>query len=228
MFNPSQRAGARRRLAGQGAKRRARMDDGTVRAMSLGSGGSSLVDTAYDRLRTIRTRHQVRWNGCCRRTGTRSLTSPPGPASSPGRWPPPQPRAGSSPSSRTGEWRPCCVRQRRRSGSWPGVGEAVPLRDESADGLFISSAWHWMDPPLAVPEIARVLRDGGRLRADLDQPGPRGRLAARTRPARVSPSGTSTISTARRPARRNRQIDLPDGQPVQRRRDGRASPTAGP
>jgi SAM-dependent methyltransferase len=43
-----------------------------------------------------------------------------------------------------------------------GLGEAIPLRAESADGLFISSAWHWMNPALAVPEIARVLRDGGR------------------------------------------------------------------
>jgi SAM-dependent methyltransferase len=43
-----------------------------------------------------------------------------------------------------------------------GLGEAIPVRDDSADGLFISSAWHWMDPPRAVPEIARVLRDGGR------------------------------------------------------------------
>lgn len=29
--------------------------------------------------------------------------------------------------------------------------------------MFVSSAWHWLDPGLAVPEIARVLRDGGRL-----------------------------------------------------------------
>jgi SAM-dependent methyltransferase len=43
-----------------------------------------------------------------------------------------------------------------------GVGEAIPLRTASADGLFISSAWHWMDPVIAAPEIARVLRDGGR------------------------------------------------------------------
>lgn len=44
-----------------------------------------------------------------------------------------------------------------------GRGEAIPLRDASADGVFISSAWHWLDPDRAVPEIARVLRDGGRL-----------------------------------------------------------------
>jgi SAM-dependent methyltransferase len=43
-----------------------------------------------------------------------------------------------------------------------GLGEALPLRDGCADGLFISAAWHWMTPERAVPEIARVLRDGGR------------------------------------------------------------------
>ncbi len=44
----------------------------------------------------------------------------------------------------------------------PGRGESMPLPDASADAVFVSSAWHWMDPSLAVPEIARVLRDGGR------------------------------------------------------------------
>jgi SAM-dependent methyltransferase len=43
-----------------------------------------------------------------------------------------------------------------------GTGEAIPLSDASADGVFISSAWHWLDPERAIPEIARVLRDGGR------------------------------------------------------------------
>jgi len=43
-----------------------------------------------------------------------------------------------------------------------GWGEAIPLPEASADGVFISSAWHWMDPERTVPEIARVLRDGGR------------------------------------------------------------------
>lgn len=44
-----------------------------------------------------------------------------------------------------------------------GTGEALPLRDASADAVLISSAWHWLDPVRAVPEIGRVLRDGGRL-----------------------------------------------------------------
>jgi SAM-dependent methyltransferase len=43
-----------------------------------------------------------------------------------------------------------------------GTGEAIPLPDASLDGVFVSSAWHWMDPDLAIPEIARVLRGGGR------------------------------------------------------------------
>jgi SAM-dependent methyltransferase len=44
-----------------------------------------------------------------------------------------------------------------------GTGESIPLDDASVDALFVSSAWHWLDADLAVPEIARVLRDGGRL-----------------------------------------------------------------
>jgi SAM-dependent methyltransferase len=51
----------------------------------------------------------------------------------------------------------------------PGVevlaarGEDMPLQDASADGVFASSAWHWMDAERAVPEMTRVLRNGGRL-----------------------------------------------------------------
>jgi SAM-dependent methyltransferase len=43
-----------------------------------------------------------------------------------------------------------------------GRGEAIPLPDACVDAVFVSSAWHWMDPERAVPEISRVLRDGGR------------------------------------------------------------------
>lgn len=44
-----------------------------------------------------------------------------------------------------------------------GWGEAMPLPDGCADAVFVSTAWHWLDPVRAVPEIARVLRPGGRL-----------------------------------------------------------------
>lgn len=43
-----------------------------------------------------------------------------------------------------------------------GRGESIPLPDASADAVFVSSAWHWMDDERAVPEIGRVLRGGGR------------------------------------------------------------------
>lgn len=43
-----------------------------------------------------------------------------------------------------------------------GRGESIPLPDACADAVLIASAWHWMDPALAIPEIGRVLRDNGR------------------------------------------------------------------
>jgi SAM-dependent methyltransferase len=44
-----------------------------------------------------------------------------------------------------------------------GRGEDIPLPDASVDAVVIASAWHWLDPERAVPEIARVLRPGGNL-----------------------------------------------------------------
>jgi len=44
-----------------------------------------------------------------------------------------------------------------------GRGEDIPLPGGSVDAVVISAAWHWLDPDRAVPEIARVLRVGGRL-----------------------------------------------------------------
>jgi len=44
-----------------------------------------------------------------------------------------------------------------------GTGESIPLPDASVDTLVCAQAWHWVDPELAVPEAARVLRRGGRL-----------------------------------------------------------------
>jgi SAM-dependent methyltransferase len=44
-----------------------------------------------------------------------------------------------------------------------GRAEVIPLPDACADAVLVSTAWHWFDPGRAVPEIARVLVDGGRL-----------------------------------------------------------------
>jgi SAM-dependent methyltransferase len=49
----------------------------------------------------------------------------------------------------------------------PGVsrvaarGEELPFVSGAAGAIVISSAWHWLDPQRAWPEIARVIRPGG-------------------------------------------------------------------
>jgi SAM-dependent methyltransferase len=45
----------------------------------------------------------------------------------------------------------------------PGTAERLPLPDHSVDAVTIAQAWHWVDPPAASAEIARVLRPGGQV-----------------------------------------------------------------
>jgi SAM-dependent methyltransferase len=42
-----------------------------------------------------------------------------------------------------------------------GVGEAIPLRTKTMEAVVVAQAFHWFDPPVALAEIARVLRPGG-------------------------------------------------------------------
>ena len=44
-----------------------------------------------------------------------------------------------------------------------GTAEEIPLADNSVDAVLVGQAWHWVDPERAIPEVARVLRPGGRL-----------------------------------------------------------------
>ncbi len=44
-----------------------------------------------------------------------------------------------------------------------GRAEQLPATDASYDVVIAASAWHWVDEERAVPEVARVLRPGGRL-----------------------------------------------------------------
>jgi SAM-dependent methyltransferase len=88
-----------------------------------------------------------------------------------------------------------------------GRGEAIPLPDRAADLVTVSSAWHWLDPDRAVPEIARVLRDGGRLAIIWTRMAHDERLPPLDwRALGVRPGDTTRV-------RRQREVRLPEGAP---------------
>jgi SAM-dependent methyltransferase len=44
-----------------------------------------------------------------------------------------------------------------------GTAEHIPLPSDCVDAVVVASAWHWVEPVAAIPEIARILRPGGTL-----------------------------------------------------------------
>jgi len=98
-----------------------------------------------------------------------------------------------------------------------GQGEAIPVPDASADGVFVSSAWHWLDPGAAVPEIARVLRDGGRLGVIWTGRDRRAEwmteLEVLRRPRAAQPGGPGESASPR--PRRRHNVTLPDDAPFE-------------
>lgn len=55
-----------------------------------------------------------------------------------------------------------------------GHGEEIPVADASAQGVFASSSWHWMDPVPTLAEIHRVLAPNGVFGAVWTGPDPDG------------------------------------------------------
>ena len=93
-----------------------------------------------------------------------------------------------------------------------GWGEAIPVPDASADGVFVSSAWHWLDHERAVPEIARVLRDGGRLGV-IWTTRDRGVDWVAELDVLHRPDVAPSVSEARSHMRRRHEVVLPDAAP---------------
>jgi SAM-dependent methyltransferase len=94
-----------------------------------------------------------------------------------------------------------------------GRGEAMPLPDGGADAVFVSTAWHWLDSRRAVPEIARVLRPGGRLGViwttrDRDQD-----WVAELDLLRQAGGPRGTADGVRAYLERHHTVTLPDGAP---------------
>jgi SAM-dependent methyltransferase len=95
-----------------------------------------------------------------------------------------------------------------------GRGEAIPLPDASVDGVFVSSAWHWLEPGQAVPEIGRVLRDGGRLGVIWTSRDRRVDWVAELDMIR-RPQDVTSVQDARAQLRRRREVALPQDAPFE-------------
>ena len=125
-------------------------------------------------------------------------------------------------------------------GSSTAAPSGLPVADASQDAVLAHSAWHWVDADRAVPEVARVLRPGGRLGvawtrldrdvdwvAELNAPHP-----ARTarRPASAGAAGTPSACrpTARRSSRAEGPHEVRFTRPLHPRRScsGWPGPTA--
>lgn len=85
-----------------------------------------------------------------------------------------------------------------------GTAENLPLGDDSVRAVYANSTWHWTDPLLALPEIARVLLPGGILGVSWSMPDRR--IGWR---AKLDEITAKVGETGRGPGR----FELPDGAP---------------
>ena len=75
-----------------------------------------------------------------------------------------------------------------------GTAEEIPLPDAAVDAVLVAQAWHWVDVPRAVPEVARVLRPGGRIALIWNSRDPREDWVAQL--GRIMTGGVDHMDTA--------------------------------
>jgi SAM-dependent methyltransferase len=61
------------------------------------------------------------------------------------------------------DMRAVLIRRSREVYALQGSAERLPVEEAAFDAVLVSSAWHWFEQPDATNEMARVLRDHGRL-----------------------------------------------------------------
>lgn len=96
-----------------------------------------------------------------------------------------------------------------------GRGEALPVADNSADGVVASSSWHWVDPVMGLVEAARVLRSGGLMAAMWTGPDPDGTFMRQAQAALAQGGGDRTLrgTVTGEFTPQNATLEIPDGFP---------------
>ena len=74
-----------------------------------------------------------------------------------------------------------------------GRDEALPVADNSVDGVVASSSWHWVDPAARLREAARVLHPGGTLAAMSSGPDPDGAIMRQAQAALANAEGDRAL-----------------------------------
>jgi SAM-dependent methyltransferase len=93
-----------------------------------------------------------------------------------------------------------------------GLGEAIPLDDDSVDAVLAASSWHWVEQEKGFAEVARILRTGGVFGLLWTGPNRSIQWVAQLM-AGGAEVDEEVIREQARARRRRHQPDVPDGAP---------------